>query len=674
MLAAPICVRQMFTRFRSKHVLARLAVMVVSLSLTISMDAQIAYLLGEGQFMAVDTQTNTLTYTVPAPCGNGPYCSGYYQQNLAISPDGTTIYLSGFVNPNTGNPQYGLFTFNTQTLTFSNPISLGGAQPTGEVHLSPDGHSLYVETLAAGGNQAAAMVVFNTASNSVVTTIQFPFAALRLNEYVGYGTAMAPDTSRLYVISDADPTQIAVIDTTTGSVMSTLSLQYTYTDSRGVAHNTHWSAARIGFSTDGSIAYLEGQGNYAAAGGSPAGTDPGTILLAINTASNRVIGEVQDPYSGQQVSLHDFKGPIVCGDNGYCYVSDSFGSDPPVVHVISATSLAVTANVPNPVQSGPTAGALTPDGHSLYWVNWQGGPWKMDTVTNDTFAINIANSFYFTGIAIASAGNFSSISPKSLGCSCAAPHPEPNPVGQSTVGHPISVGTGNMFEQATDYTSAGANPLAVIRYYNSMGNATGVRTTLASALGVNWRSNFDRFLQIGSSKITAERANGQQLIFTLNNGLWTSDSDVDLRLTQSGSTWTLSDHDDTTETYTVSGSIGLLQTITARNGYTQTLTYSGSLLSTVKDSYSRTLAFAYASTGLLQSVTTPDNTTLTYGFTAAGGGSELTSVSFPTTPVATITYQYRNASFPFAMTAIIDENGQTFTSWTYDAAGSGYNL
>ncbi len=292
----------------------------------------------------------------------------------------------------------------------------------------------------------------------------------------------------------------------------------------------------------------------------------------------------------------------------------------------------------------------------------------MDTTTNSAVNLNIPNSAYLNGVAVGPATASSVFDPKSLGCPCATPHPEPNPVGQSTVGYPISVGTGNMFEQATDYTSDGANPLAIIRYYNSMGNATGVRT-LASALGVNWRSNFDRFLQIGSLKIIAQRANGQQLAFTLNNGIWTSDSDVDLRLTQSGSTWTLSDHDDTTETYTVSGNTGLLQTITAWNGYTQTLTYSGSLLSTVKDSYGRTLTLAYTNAGLLQTVTTPDNTTLTYGFTATSGGSELTSVSFPTTPVATLTYQYQDASFPFAMTAIVDENGQRFTSWTYDTAG-----
>ena len=35
-------------------------------------------------------------------------------------------------------------------------------------------------------------------------------------------------------------------------------------------------------------------------------------------------------------------------------------------------------------------------------------------------------------------------------------------------GEPINLGTGNMYEQVTDYTTVGQNPLAFIRYYNSM--------------------------------------------------------------------------------------------------------------------------------------------------------------------------------------------------------------
>ena len=41
-----------------------------------------------------------------------------------------------------------------------------------------------------------------------------------------------------------------------------------------------------------------------------------------------------------------------------------------------------------------------------------------------------------------------------------------------------------MYEQVTDYTTVGQNPLAFIRYYNSMA----MRVTLATELGRNWRT------------------------------------------------------------------------------------------------------------------------------------------------------------------------------------------
>ncbi len=139
--------------------------------------------------------------------------------------------------------------------------------------------------------------------------------------------------------------------------------------------------------------------------------------------------------------------------------------------------------------------------------------------------------------------------------------------GSCKVGNPVDVGTGNKFEQVTDYETAGQNKLSFTRYYNSRGNIG--PTTLAATLGKNWRSTYDRYLRIVStSSISIERADGQILSFTLNGGSWTGDSDIDLKLTQAGSIWTLKDNNDTVETYsTVSTTEAKLTSITARNGF-----------------------------------------------------------------------------------------------------------
>ncbi len=136
-----------------------------------------------------------------------------------------------------------------------------------------------------------------------------------------------------------------------------------------------------------------------------------------------------------------------------------------------------------------------------------------------------------------------------------------------SAGDPIDIATGNVFYQTTDYTTAGQNRLTFTRYYNARGTLSGV-PTLAISLGANWRSTYDRYLQISSSTVIAEREDGRQTIFTLVGGLWTPDSDVDETLTQSGSTWTYIDQNDDVETYatTSTGNEALLNSIRARNG------------------------------------------------------------------------------------------------------------
>lgn len=289
------------------------------------------------------------------------------------------------------------------------------------------------------------------------------------------------------------------------------------------------------------------------------------------------------------------------------------------------------------------------------------------SATVSVFGINSSNTIvgiWSTGVASGFIGTPTGGSlPRSnaknngQGCECTG-----NPVR----GEPVTVGNGNLFEHLTDYTTTGQNPLAFTRYYNSTAINS---TTLATELGVNWRSNFDRYLQLSPATVIVERADGQQLTFTLSGSTWTTDSDVDTTLTNSGSTWTLVDRDDVTETYTaISSSEAQLNTIAARNGYTQTMHYNGSnQLTSVTDSYSRHLTLAYNTNGTLATVATPDSTTITYGYTAVGSGHNLTSVTFPTSPTSTVTYAYGASSAPpSALTSIVDENSNTYATWTYD--------
>ena len=257
----------------------------------------------------------------------------------------------------------------------------------------------------------------------------------------------------------------------------------------------------------------------------------------------------------------------------------------------------------------------------------------------------------------------------------------PNDVpGGCACGEPINVATGNLYESVIDYESGGQNQLRFARYYNSL-QASNNSGTYAQSLGVNWRSTYDRYLNIVSSggavaTVYAERPDGQVLTFTPNgSGGFSTDTDVDVTLTQSGTAWTLTDHDDAKETYSAESSgEALLASIVARNGYTQNLSYNSSnQLQTVTDSYNRTLTFTYSSNGLLNAVTTPGGLVLTYGYSSSGVTpgvyDQLASVSYSASPATSQTYTYANSSFPFALTNRVDEDGITANTWVYNSAG-----
>ena len=106
--------------------------------------------------------------------------------------------------------------------------------------------------------------------------------------------------------------------------------------------------------------------------------------------------------------------------------------------------------------------------------------------------------------------------------------------------------------------------------------------------------------------------------------------------------------------------------------------YSGTKLQSVIDSYNRSLTFTYSGNALLE-VTTPEGNNLIY--TVSGAGYALSQVQFPTSPGTSVTYNYSD-TFPDALTSVVDENDNTYETWTYDSQeraltsqlGSGANL
>lgn len=253
------------------------------------------------------------------------------------------------------------------------------------------------------------------------------------------------------------------------------------------------------------------------------------------------------------------------------------------------------------------------------------------------------------------------------GCSLFTPPPSKllgsppcNTGGSVFAGNPVNVTIGNKVETVTDYRSAGPDQLVLSRTYNSQGR-------WPSVLGYGWQTNFDRKVVNSYGSVVVARPDGRLLSFA-GSGPWTSqNTDVDGRLGGDGATvWTFTDTDDTVETFDYAS--GRLLSIRTRSGYEQVLAYDAAGAPTsVTDSHGRQLTFSVVD-GVLRSVTDPDGRVITYSYDQAviSRDNRLIQV-VPPGSAAGVRYLYEDATYPFALTGIVDESGTRFASWTYDA-------
>ena len=214
---------------------------------------------------------------------------------------------------------------------------------------------------------------------------------------------------------------------------------------------------------------------------------------------------------------------------------------------------------------------------------------------------------------------------------------------------------------------------------------------------MGWRSEYDRKLSFETSGSTVTAvdmvtADGNPLHFVpsgsnwilaywdFSTAAWSSPrNDCYYSLTTDGTNWYLKNNTDSVDQY---DSSGVLQTISYRGGYVQTLTYDGSGNNTVvSDSLGRSITFAYSASGLVTSLTDPDGNITQFQYVDKSSSSTtnpltyqtlavLQSVIFPATSgTPTLTYLYEDTAYPnqTALTGITDENGHRYATWSYDS-------
>lgn len=114
------------------------------------------------------------------------------------------------------------------------------------------------------------------------------------------------------------------------------------------------------------------------------------------------------------------------------------------------------------------------------------------------------------------------------------------------------------------------------------------------------------------------------------------------------------------ETYDANGK---LVGISAIDGSSKSLAYTNNQLTTVSDAFGRAVTFTYDAQGRIETITTEDGA---YGFTY-DANNNLSGITYPNG--TSRTYVYDAPGFPNHLTGIIDENGNRYATWAYDAQG-----
>jgi RHS repeat-associated protein len=227
------------------------------------------------------------------------------------------------------------------------------------------------------------------------------------------------------------------------------------------------------------------------------------------------------------------------------------------------------------------------------------------------------------------------------------------------VGNGIELGDANKRHKQVDYVSRGAAQLRVGRVYNSAAANNAARIT--SPMGAGWRGHYDKSAQVVSaSQVNLHRSNGQILTFLLSGSSWVSTLPTGT-LTQISGGWQYVNQRNQIETYDSAGKLLYL----AKAGRVSTLQYDTSnRLIKVLNPYGKSLTYSYDAAGRVSVITLPDASTLQYAY---GVNNNLAYVRFPDNSVRQ--YVYENASYPNALTGVVDEAGRRRLSWSYDSAG-----
>ena len=242
------------------------------------------------------------------------------------------------------------------------------------------------------------------------------------------------------------------------------------------------------------------------------------------------------------------------------------------------------------------------------------------------------------------------------------------------------MGTGNKYQSETDYEGGYYTGLQFSRSYNS--HPPSLAGIQPFGTQFHWQTKWHRIYNHLSCYPSLPPSAGLcYFLWREDGGIdlfytgFDADPDVTSRLSSvagpSGVTgYNLVKDNDDTKSYTLIsegpggyGDSGTLSAITTRAGLSTALSYDapGGRVTTVTGPFGHKLKFAYDASNRVTQMIAPDGGVYVYAY---DGNNNLISVTHP--DGSQRRYLYGNASFPNALTGIVDEDGNQFAAWSYD--------
>ncbi len=277
-------------------------------------------------------------------------------ESIAVSPDGSTVYVSGTSGTLAGGPaMYAINTLTNSVLAL--PINYAE-----NVAVTPDGKYVYADN---GGNGAVNYIYkVSTLTDSITNTVSIDVTAGS-----GEGMAITPDGKTAYlggIEGSATPNSVYALNTSTNTITNSILVG-------------SWSdGGYVTAAPDNSLVYVDIQSYGDAYGG----------VNVISTLTNTVVNSISfNAYDGYSPS-----GMAITPSGALLYVASASGN----IIVVSTSTNSVVNAIPGVVAVGtyPSGLAITPSGSTAYATNLALNTISVINIPTNTVTNTIQNVGY----------------------------------------------------------------------------------------------------------------------------------------------------------------------------------------------------------------------------------------------------------------------------------------